>query len=100
MPIFITPPVAQRDVQCQVSRMDVQNLSAVCQNTGTAYAQIRTIVLTRDNQELAKFEGGTYILPGSRRTNMPAARNCRSSVLVSLACSMPVSVRPWALRAR
>ena len=67
MPIFITPPAVQRDVQCQVARMDEQNLSAVCQNTGTAYAQIRTIVLARGDQELAKFEGGTYILPGSRR---------------------------------
>lgn len=67
MPVFITPPAAARDVQCQVSRMDEQNLSAVCQNTGTAYAQIRTIVLARGAQELAKFEGGTYILPGSRR---------------------------------
>lgn len=68
MPIFITPPAVQRDVQCQVSRMDEQNLAALCQNTGTAYAQIRTIVLTRGAQELAKFEGGTYILPGSRRS--------------------------------
>lgn len=68
MPVFITPPVAQRDVQCQVTRMDTQNFNALCQNTGTAYAQVRGIVLLRGQEELAKFEGGTYILPGARRS--------------------------------
>lgn len=68
MPVFITPPGAQRQVQCQISRMDAQNFAAMCQNTGTAYAQIRTVVLARDELELAKFEGGTYILPNARRT--------------------------------
>lgn len=68
MPVFITPPVAQRDVQCQVTRMDTQNFNALCQNTGTAYAQVRGIVLVRGQEELARFEGGTYILPGARRS--------------------------------
>lgn len=68
MPVFITPPVAQRDVQCQVTRMDTQNFNALCQNTGTAYAQVRGVVLMRGQEELAKFEGGTYILPGARRS--------------------------------
>jgi fimbrial chaperone protein len=68
MPVFITPSVAQRDVQCQVTRMDTQNFNALCQNTGTAYAQVRGIVLVRGQEELAKFEGGTYILPGARRS--------------------------------
>lgn len=68
MPVFVTPPVAQRNVQCQVTRMDTQNFNALCQNTGTAYAQVRGIVLMRGQEELAKFEGGTYILPGARRS--------------------------------
>lgn len=68
MPVFITPPPAHRNVDCQVTRMDPQSFSALCQNSGTAYAQVRAIVLVRGGEELARFEGGTYILPGARRT--------------------------------
>jgi fimbrial chaperone protein len=75
MPVFITPPPAQRDVQCQVTRMDTQSFSALCQNAGTAYAQVRSIVLARGDRELARFDGGTYILPGARRTMSLTASN-------------------------
>ena len=68
MPVFITPPAAQREVQCQVTKIDEQNFNALCQNIGTAYAQVRQIMLLRGEQELAKFDGGTYILPGARRS--------------------------------
>jgi fimbrial chaperone protein len=67
MPVFITPPHAARVVDCELSRADVQTLEARCGNTGTAYAQIREILVTRGEQTLARFEGGTYILPGARR---------------------------------
>ncbi|HEY8050438.1 MAG TPA: fimbria/pilus periplasmic chaperone [Ramlibacter sp.] len=67
LPVFITPPPAKRDVQCAITRMDTQNFSALCQNTGTAYAQVRTIALSRNGAEFARFDGGTYILPGARR---------------------------------
>jgi fimbrial chaperone protein len=67
MPIFITPPTAKREVNCGVNRADAHTLQAVCSNTGTAYAQIREVVLKRGGQQLASFEGGNYILPGARK---------------------------------
>jgi fimbrial chaperone protein len=67
MPVFITPPHAARVVDCTLSRTDAQALEARCANTGTAYAQIREILVSRGDATLARFEGGTYILPGASR---------------------------------
>src|SRR5512139_3375419 len=67
MPVFITPANAARVVDCELSRTDAQALEARCANTGTAYAQIREIIVMRGGRTLARFEGGTYILPGARR---------------------------------
>ncbi|MGH6625346.1 MAG: fimbrial biogenesis chaperone [Burkholderiaceae bacterium] len=67
MPVFITPPIAQREVRCEAARPDTQTLQALCSNSGTAYAQIREIQLKRGEQTLARFEGGNYILPGARK---------------------------------
>lgn len=66
MPVFITPPIAQRDISCQAGR-DGAALAVTCSNSGSAYAQVREIVLKRGDGELARFEGGTYILPGARK---------------------------------
>lgn len=67
MPVFITPPPAKRDVSCQAERGAAQALNVSCTNNGTAYAQVREILVKRGAQVLAKFEGGTYILPGARQ---------------------------------
>ena len=67
MPVFITPPVAKRELVCDAARPDAQTVQAVCANTGTAYAQIREIQLRRGEQVLARFEGGNYVLPGARK---------------------------------
>lgn len=67
MPVFVTPPGARRQVECEVQRPDPKTLGARCVNAGNAYAQVRGVVFRRDDKELARFEGGTYILPGSRR---------------------------------
>lgn len=67
MPVFITPRHAARVVDCAVSRADTQTLEARCGNTGTAYAQLREILFRRGDETLARFEGGTYILPGANR---------------------------------
>jgi fimbrial chaperone protein len=67
MPVFITPPPAKRDVNCQAERGPAQALNVACTNNGTAYAQVREILVKRGTQVLAKFEGGTYILPGARQ---------------------------------
>ncbi len=67
MPVFITPPIAKREIMCEASGAEAQALQAVCSNSGTAYAQIREVTLKRGGQPLASFEGGSYILPGARK---------------------------------
>ncbi len=66
MPVFITPPPAARNIGCTVAR-DGAGLTATCSNTGTAYAQIREVLLKRGDKTEARFEGGPYLLPGARR---------------------------------
>lgn len=68
LPVFITPAVAKRQVDCTTQHPDTKTVNLQCSNTGTAYAQIREAVVTRGNQALAKFEGGSYILPGASKT--------------------------------
>jgi len=66
LPVFVTPPVAHSDIVCVTERLaDV--VQAVCENRGNAYALLREVVLRRDGNELARFEGGAYVLPGVRR---------------------------------
>jgi fimbrial chaperone protein len=67
MPVFITPPPAKRDVTCQAARGTGPALNVTCTNSGSAYAQVREVLVKRGTQVLAKFEGGTYILPGARQ---------------------------------
>ena len=66
MPVFITPPIAQREVACQAAR-DAAALAVTCANSGSAYAQVREVTLNRGQAQLARFEGGVYILPGARK---------------------------------
>jgi fimbrial chaperone protein len=72
LPVFITPPIAQRNVACQLSRAAAQSLVATCANSGTAYAPVRAIVFKRGEQQLARLEGGAYILPGASKA-LPAS---------------------------
>jgi fimbrial chaperone protein len=65
MPVFITPSGAKRDVKCGINMDDEKSVTVFCKNAGTAYAQIRELTVKRDGKELARFEGGTYILPGA-----------------------------------
>lgn len=67
MPVFITPPNAKRRVECEAQRSEAQALVARCANLGSAYAQVRGVIFRRDDKELARFEGGAYILPGARK---------------------------------
>lgn len=72
MPVFITPPKAQREVACSLVVAPVPAAAAApqvrCANSGNAYAQIRQITLQRGDAVLARFEGGSYILPGAAQT--------------------------------
>lgn len=67
IPVFITPEVAKRELHCTLLRTDAVNVSASCNNTGTAYAQLREITLLADDKPVAKFQGGSYILPGATK---------------------------------
>lgn len=69
MPVFITPPIAKREITCQPEGSNAA-LSFICANTGSAYAQIREMSLIRGDAAapLARFEGGVYILPGARKS--------------------------------
>jgi fimbrial chaperone protein len=76
MPVFITPPVAKRLVACSAKLADARTVTLNCGNSGTAYAQIREASVTRGGQTLAKFEGGSYILPGaSKAVNLKAEKD-------------------------
>ena len=66
MPVFITPPVAKRNVTCDIQRA-AQALQTSCSNNGTAYAQVRQVTLARGGATLGLFEGGNYLLPGARK---------------------------------
>lgn len=67
MPVFITPPSAKRVVNCSAARSAESALNISCGNTGTAYAQVREMLVTRGAATLARFEGGSYILPGAQK---------------------------------
>ena len=67
MPVFITPPGAKRLMDCSAARGDAKTVTVSCHNRGTAYAQIREVSILRGDQALAKFEGGTYVLPGASK---------------------------------
>ena len=68
LPVFITPPIAKYQMACSTVSVKSSVLDVLCSNTGTAYTQIREAVLLRGEQSLAKFEGGSYVLPGSSKS--------------------------------
>lgn len=67
MPVFITPPAAKREITCDASRAEAATLNVSCENKGTAYAQVREILVKQADRVLGRFEGGAYILPGARK---------------------------------
>jgi len=67
MPVFITPPPAKREMACEASRAKEGSLSVSCANKGSAYAQVREVVIKQGDKVLGRFEGGAYILPGVRK---------------------------------
>jgi len=67
MPVFITPQVAKHATSCTALRNESKTLAVQCANTGTAYAQVREVVVRQNGQAVGRFEGGAYILPGARK---------------------------------
>jgi len=84
IPVFITPPSAQRSVACETPSVHGSMLEVSCTNTGTAYAQVRELVVRRGLQVLARFEGGMYILPGGRKSLQMKAESVPSGGAVQM----------------
>jgi fimbrial chaperone protein len=73
MPVFVTPKSAQREMTCVLasSKAQVAGVAAIgvsCENSGNAYAQLRSVELNRNGKTLARFDGGLYLLPGVKKT--------------------------------
>lgn len=69
LPVFITPPSAKRQLLCGVQRAAQNTVTAVCENTGTAYAQPTEFKLNDANgQTLLVNNSGGYVLPGIKRS--------------------------------
>jgi fimbrial chaperone protein len=68
MPVFITPPPAKREMACEAGGARQATLDVSCENRGTAYAQVREILVKQGDRVLGRFEGGAYILPGARKS--------------------------------
>jgi fimbrial chaperone protein len=66
MPVFITPPAAQRERHLR-HRARGPGAPDIVQQHGTAYAQVRQVTLARGGATLGLFEGGNYLLPGARK---------------------------------
>lgn len=68
MPVFITPPGAKSKLTCGVERTAANSVHAVCENSGSAYAQPLNFILTNSTgKTLASRDTGGYILPGINR---------------------------------
>jgi len=75
MPVFITPPPAKREVVCDASRAEGGSLNVSCANRGSAYAQVREVLVKQGEKAFGRFEGGAYILPGARKVLPIKAEN-------------------------
>ena len=67
MPVFITPAPAKRELTCDAAPGAAGTLNVACANKGSAYAQVREILVKEGERVLGRFEGGAYILPGARK---------------------------------
>ena len=68
MPVFITPPTAKSKLDCVIERNATKTISAICENTGSAYARPLDFALTSlSGNTLASSDKGGYILPGIKR---------------------------------
>jgi fimbrial chaperone protein len=68
MPVFITPPAARPKMACEGERVEGNLLRVRCANSGSAYTQVRQMVLRQGDRIFGRFEGGEYILPGAKKT--------------------------------
>jgi fimbrial chaperone protein len=68
LPVFISPPGVKRELQCALERAAPDQVRAVCNNSGNAYAQIRALeVLDARGVKVAARDTGGYLLPTVKR---------------------------------
>jgi len=67
MPVFITPPPAKPLIACGAKPAQNGELEVSCANSGSAYAQVREILVKQGERLLGRFDGGVYILPSARK---------------------------------
>jgi fimbrial chaperone protein len=68
LPVFITPPGVQRNLNCSIERSAADTARATCENAGKAYAQAREFSLvSASGAKIASRDSGGYILPGIKR---------------------------------
>lgn len=68
LPVFITPAGAKRQLICGIERGAANQLRAVCENAGSAYAQPVEFALSGTGGMLASRDTGGYILPNMKRS--------------------------------
>jgi fimbrial chaperone protein len=69
LPVFITPPSAKRQLDCNAEKLAPDTLRISCDNRGAVYAMPREFVVSSSaGQRLAARESGGYILPGVKRS--------------------------------
>ncbi|WP_286374342.1 fimbrial biogenesis chaperone [Variovorax saccharolyticus] len=73
LPVFVTPATARRQLSCELGGVGETEVRVACANRGGAYAQVRQVLVKRGDQVLARFEGGTYILPNASQVVACAA---------------------------
>src|SRR5574341_102860 len=87
LPVFITPAPAKRNVVCDASRGEADTLNVGCANNGSAYAQVREVLVKQGERVLGRFEGGAYVLPGSRKVVPVKAENVAPGTRLQLVVS-------------
>ena len=88
MPVFITPTPAKRNLACDANRGgEADMLNVGCTNNGSAYAQLREVVVKQGDRVIGRFQGGTYVLPGSRKVLPVKVDNVAPGARVQLVVS-------------
>lgn len=68
IPVFVTPPKVQRELECSAGARSPDAVQFTCANGGDAYAQIVGATVTQAGRPVANFTGPVYLLPGTART--------------------------------
>lgn len=69
IPVFVTPPGAQANLNCRMERVAANTVSAVCENSGKAHTHITAFQLYGSSgDKVLSEESGGYLLSGIKRS--------------------------------